>query len=234
MALVHTVRQVVGLSSKLAFAAALACILLITTRAHAQVNAPAWWGVIDNDTVSLSFLFPQNDWPPVPDFSRTPAWYAGTTWTLSGPKTPQWAIQLQGHEGVWGITDGFAGEGDIAVRLDNQFRPNWIKHVWYQFDVYGPCCWESAAGDVATIFNDQYTAVDLSFGWKRVTGSFDVIPQPDWEKLTWTFTVEAAGKAAIDNFHVGARCELVPEPAAIVTLASSLLALVALARRRRQ
>ena len=232
MTLVHTVRQVVGLFRKLASAAALVCILLVTTGAHAQVNAPAWWGALDNDTVSLSFLFPQNNWPPVADFSAVPAWYAGTTWTLSGPKTPQWAIQLEGHEGVWGITDGLAGEGDIEVRIDNERRQDWIKHVWYQFDLYGPCCWETEAGDAATIFNEQYTAVDLSFGWKRVTGSFDVRPQPDWEKLTWTFAVQAAGLAAIDNFHIGARCEQIPEPAAVVTLTSTLLALAALRRRR--
>ena len=234
MALMRTLHRAVCDWRRLTPALAVACLLLASTPSGAQVGAPAWWGTFDNDTVSLSFLFPQSNWPPMPDFAAAPAWYAGTTWTRGGPKTPQWAALVSGHTGVWGIADGLAGQGELAIRLDNQYRPGWIKHVWYQFDLYqvgAQTCCLHGSGDVGSILNEHATTEELPFGWQRVTGSFDILPQPDWEQFTWQFDVQAAGKAAIDNLHIGARCE-VPEPSALVALASPVLALIAARRRR--
>ena len=35
--------------------------------ADAPVNPPDWWGVNDGETVSLSYDFGTDAWPPIPD-----------------------------------------------------------------------------------------------------------------------------------------------------------------------
>jgi len=83
------------------------------------------------------------------------------------------------------------------------------------------------------IYGQQETFEDLPFGWQRVTGSFNVKPQPDWEKLTWSLSVNAlAGKIAIDNLYVGAHCEVIPEPSSLAALGCPLLGLLVGLRRR--
>ena len=117
MALSSKAGKVVVLWSRLAILAAV--MLAASAASMAQVGAPSWWNTVNNDTVSLSFLFPQDTWTPQINSQVVPGWYAGATWTRFGQKIPQWASQLAGHYGVMGITDGMSGDGFLEVELDN-------------------------------------------------------------------------------------------------------------------
>ena len=79
------------------------------------------------------------------------------------------------------------------------------------------------AGFAGIISNQIEIVEDLPYGWKRITGSFDITPQPDWENINWSFVTEAAGKAAIDNVYFGTHCTAVPEPSAIAFFVPGLL-----------
>ena len=236
MAHIHTLHRAAGIRSVLLGSALLAIILCPAIPAGAQVNAPAWWDSPDNNTISLGFLFDDSTFAPVPNHAVTPGWYTGSTWTRGGARTPEWAALLADHTGVWGFTDGQAGEGYLQIQLANQSRSGWVKHVWYQFDLYqvssDTCCVHAEPG-TGTVFNEVVDSEQLPFGWYRVTGSFDIIPQPEWETLRWNFVAFAAGKTAIDNLYVGTHCEMVPEPSSLVFLGPSALGLLAIIRRRR-
>jgi len=126
----------VAISRTSFFAALVVAAICLAVPAAAQVNAPTWWGTQDDYTVSLGFQFPDNAWQPPATYSVGPAWYGGTTWDKQGPKTPQWAPQLSGHDGVWGLTDGYTGDGTLSVKVGNQYREAYVKQVWYKFDIY--------------------------------------------------------------------------------------------------
>lgn len=203
--------------------------------AFGQVNAPSWWELSDGNTISLGYLFDTNAWQPAADTEVLPSWYGGTTWTLGGANLPAWATALYGHNGVWGFTSGQALDGSMDVDIDNQARPGWIKRAWYQFDVYAVgaevCCgWLPASGSV--VLNEKVVVENLAYGWQRVTGSCDIVPQPESEKLVWTFKTDPSGKAAIDNVYFGTHC-VVPEPASLSILLSAIAGLAVLQRRRR-
>lgn len=204
--------------------------------ALAQVGPPSWWGALDENTVSMSFQFPTDAWPPIAGFSALPSWYEGTTWTKGGTRTPQWAANLSGHTGVWGLTSGAAGEGSLELKLDNQPRDGWVKHVWYQFDLYlsgGGCCLTEDSSPDTGISNKWAIYEELQFGWQRVTGGFDVYPQPAWETLTWDFVTPSGGYAAIDNVYVASHC-MVPEPSSLAALDAMATGLLFSIRRRKR
>jgi len=172
---------------------------------------------------------------PPATYSVVPAWYGGTTWDKQGPKPLQWGQQLSGHNGVWGLIDGNAGEASVSVQVSNLYRPDYVKQVWYQFDVYqggGASCVTELVPDGSGIYDWQQTTEDIQFGWQRVTTTFKVKPQPQCEKVNWAFTTTDQNRIAIDNVYIGAYCSKVPEPSSLAALGCPILALLVGFRRR--
>lgn len=208
-------------SALLAIALAL---LMLASAAQAQSNPPDWWASTDNETISLAYLFPVGAWPAQADIQIAPDWFGGVTWSLEGPKPLLWVPTFLGHNGVVGFFDGQPGEAKLHLLIDNDPRRDRTKHVWYQFDVYQVQAETSvtqATESPAAFSNLTQTTVDLEYGWMRVTGSFDLVPQPGWEELTWTMAFDCTGYVAFDNVYVSTHCTAapnVPEPATIVTL----------------
>ncbi|MBK8100904.1 MAG: hypothetical protein IPK26_27780 [Planctomycetes bacterium] len=185
----------------------------------AQENAPPWWGVADNNTVSLAWDF-EGPAPLQPSFVRAPAWYNPTVTAL----VPSPGIQVLGGVAGHGQVLALAGNGtprseSIALKVDNDPRPYWIKEFWVQFEAN-----ESATGSIRAKLrealnspNNAYKRADiveseesLGGGWARVTIEANLIPQPWDEDIDWTLIESALGTDMIDNLFVNSRCVAPP------------------------
>lgn len=187
---------------------------LFAAHAVAQdpVDPPPWWGVSDDQTVSLSFTFPvtfPNGSPdPVPTFAVTPPWYNNPTpWTASG--NIEWLANLSGHTGVLGITGG--GSATLDLFVDNDPHLDWVKIFWFQFDHF-----EGASGEITNTIAESLSdygraavteeTVSIGSGWERTTVSAELIPQPNDETIAFTFLENLTADIGIDNLHVSSKC----------------------------
>lgn len=208
MSLTTTTR---GLLAALLLGAALRCQL------PSPVDGPPWWGVADNDTVSIVWDF-NNQLTPFAHHpaSVVPAWYTFPPpptdgWSFTGqPLT--WFATLNGHTGCVGFTGNGTPLSAIASLLvDNDPRPNWIKVFFLQFDSTF-----AASGKVTGAIRQvlgQYKRVDIKEetvsignGWFRTTVNAELLPQPDWEACDFTLTETGLGTDAIDNLFVNSKC----------------------------
>lgn len=158
----------------------------------------------------------------------------------------QWYDHVQGDEshesfGVIGI-DNRGGTstltGSAVFHIDNSDRP-WIKHVaittlyGYPYDG-GP----DHLGDVSIEVNpppgyvvtptfNQAAALATMY-WIEHSFAFTVVPNPPWEEIVLTVTVDPGEELYFDYLHVATEC--IPEPAGLGVIG---LAVLALRRRRR-
>ncbi len=148
------------------------------------------------------FRVPQ--WPPESDYSVLPSWYEETLWTLGGSFPPMWLPGVTDHQGVWGLPGGVAAEGFLSVRRDDQPEPQGVEYCAYQFDFYtgdGMLMWEPIMPPECEVVNYLVEVEELENGWQRAYLTFDVVPPPAWQQLSWYMST-AAGRSepvAIDN-----------------------------------
>jgi len=188
------------------FSLAVSCVPLA-----AQEKPPPWWGVADDVTVSLYFDF--NLPPPnafVPAFSEVPSWYTGSVGT---PTNLTWLPTLTSHNGVLALVGtGAPQTAALEMKIDNDPHIDWIKIFWFQYDEF-----RGASGSVAASIRKDLGKYgratvteegrdNLGAGWERVTISAKLIPQPDDEKLDWSFFENSFGTEAIDNLYVNSKC----------------------------
>lgn len=177
--------------------------------AQTPVDPPPWWGIADDDTVSLYWSF-DGPVPTQPDLQIVPSWYVpppNNGFTLS-PNIVQ-IPTLAGHTGVLGFTG--AGTGTISLVVDNDPRPDWIKIFWLQFDSF-----ETASGTVAAAIRQDLAKYEraivsedsetLGGGWSRTTIGALLIPQPLDEAIDFTLTEQALASVAIDDLYVDSKC----------------------------
>src|SRR5262249_12210637 len=143
------------------------------------VDGPPWWGVSDNDTVSIYWGFdtaataylhhPQSVVPPWFVFPPPP----DEGFTHPAPLT--WLPAVTNHTGCIGFTGtGTPLSAVLSLVVDNDPRVNWIKVFFVQVDVT-----DSATEKVVSAIREvlgQYKRVSLSdssvaigSGWSRVT-----------------------------------------------------------------
>lgn len=195
-----------------AIAAGLVCAV---ATAQDPVNPPPWWGVQDEETVSLSWNFPTtfaNRPDPTPDFAVTASWYNNQT-PWSGTSNFTWLNSLNGKAGVCALvgngTVGLTGQLDLFV--DNDPHLDWVKIFWFQVDVF-----KGSTGKLTQTIEESLTkygranvtekVVSLGSGWEQLTVTAELIPQPDDEEIDFTFIEDAFGTVAIDNLHVSSKC----------------------------
>lgn len=203
---------------RIALLPALAAGLLLGAAARAQTpdKPPPWWGVQDENTVSLYWNF-DTPFPagtfPAPTATVVPSWYQPAV-TLGVP-TPNlvWIPSLAGNIGVLGMVgSGSSQSAALDLTVDNEPHQDWIKIFWFQFDVFegtsGSVIAElekNLAYDRAGIF-EKHDVSPLGNGWERVTVAAQLIPQPDDEGIDWSFFEGAFGTVAIDNLYVNSKC----------------------------
>ena len=194
--------------------------LCASARAQTPVKPPPWWGVHDDVTVSLYWNFDSGLPTATPDFAAVPAWFDNPVQVTTMALSPnlQWIANLNGHAGVVGLagTGGAAQAASMALTVDNDPHLDWVKVFWFQFDEF-----KGAGGDVAKQIEQQLNKYgraivsrksdSLGAGWQRVTIEAELIPQPDDEKIDWTFLDNSVGTAAIDELYVSSRC-IKPKP----------------------
>ena len=173
-------------------------------------NAPSWWNVKDENTVSVSYTFDSDTWPPTPNTTVAPSWFQGVTWTKSN--NVQWMASVTDHQGVWGISQ--IGVDTMEAGIDNDPRVDWIKIFDIEYDGYfiGNDTLVASQSSPASIrdHNPQMTVEDIGNGWKHVTVHLEMIPQPDDEQASWSFDVKQIGNpVAMDNVFFSTRC--IPE-----------------------
>ncbi len=191
----------------LAPAAPAALAALLAAALPAQEDPPPWWGIQDNDTVSLGWNFDNQAAPLLPTVQIAPAWFTAATFTNSPNVT--WLPNLAGHQGVLGFTG--PGTATISLLVDNDPRPFWNKVFWFQFDEH-----ESSSGKVSAAIRQDLTrykranitekTVALGNNWYRTTIDALLIPQPIDEDIDFTLTDNAVATAAIDNLFVNSKC----------------------------
>jgi hypothetical protein len=193
--------------------ALLTTALAATAFAQSPEDAPPWWRVQDDQTVSLFWSFdppfPQGTFPPPSSFV-VPPWYSASV--TSGQPTPnlQWLPTLAGHIGVLGLPgNGSLQLASLDLTVDNDPQPDWIKMFYVQFDAF------TAAGDEITVeieANANYKrgsvtqdSEAIGNGWRRYTVKAQLFPQPDDEGVDWNFR-SAGGPIGIDNLAVNSKC----------------------------
>ncbi len=198
-------------------------VITNTTTVEAQVGAPSWWGNQDNQTMSFIYNFNDDNWQPIPNLALSPQNSQSPSWHKVGTISPSWITYVAGHNGVWGLAPTTSKmSGTIEVEIPNPWTDCSCKEIWYQFDVYASradICNDIAFGNFDYSQNPNEQITYLSYGWVRVTGSFNIGTSPQGS-LKWTFDVNGGGVAAIDNVVIGARC--IPEPGSIIILFSSI------------
>lgn len=181
--------------------------------AQSPVKPPPWWRVADDVTVSLYFDFalpPPNSF--VPAIEVVPPWYSSavTTGTLNNLT---WLPTLTTHSGVLALVgNGTPKTGTVSLKVDNDPHLDWIKIFWFQYDEH-----EGTTGAVAAnIEKDlgkygratvtEESRDPIGGGWETVTVTAKLVPQPDDEKIDWSFFENAFGTEAIDNLYVNSKC----------------------------
>jgi hypothetical protein len=152
--------------------------------------------------------FPTPDTPVEPDFPNPPG---NGTWFFGGTVPVEWIAVLTSHRGVTGIGPGQNGNVVLKLHVGNASAPL-TKHVWVRYDAYMGTSTsitrtETTATGSVIQNKDEGTPEDLGEGWKRHTVTFDIVPQPDWEEITWTLTsANDPTGVAIDNVLVATEC----------------------------
>ena len=192
----------------------LAGLCSVSLLAQTPVNPPPWWRVDDEVTVTLGWNFdtpfPNGQPPAQPSVSVVPPWYSNPTPWTNGPEF-EWQATLNGHVGVMKVSGGGTPvSAAIELFVDNDPHLDWVKVFWFQFEMF------EGSGDIVFDIEEQLskygrvavreTIEDIGSGWQRVTVNAELIPQPDDERINWTFVTGAFDTVAIDNLFVSSKC----------------------------
>ena len=197
-------------------------LILISAAATAQTqtpppeDGPPWWGVQDNDTVSLFWNFDNGGGalpPPTPDFEVAAPWYVNPSpWSSSGAPL-QFLPQFQGRPGVYALVgNGTQLAASLSLFVANEARLDWVKQFYLQyqeFDLSGDGLSSTIRQQLAKYGRASVTerrTPGLSPGWQTVTLTGTLIPQPDDEEVDWSFSESGSDTIAIDNVYVSTRC----------------------------
>lgn len=199
-----------GLLESLALSA-----LCATVAAQTPVDAPPWWGVQDDVTVSIAWDFDNGSGalpPQQPDFQVAAPWYQNPApWSATGTAL-QFLPTFQGHQGVYALVgNGTPISATLDLFVDNDPHLDWVKLFWLQYDEYDQSGLGLSAQIQQQLAKYGRAAVTeereaIGNGWDRVTISAELVPQPDDEAVDWRFVESALGTVAIDNVFINSRC----------------------------
>jgi len=158
---------------------------------------------------SQAWTFEDDDNPAVPEINLNP--YGPATATITGAAPPEWISTLLGRDGVW------QGEGllELDIEIPNQMVPNPYKEISIEIGFLGDLTEFSVLPiPVGGIVNETSRSIDdTGDGWKKLTASYYIAPNPYWEQLCYVFSGDIA---AVDYVAVYTVC--VPEPLTISLL----------------
>jgi hypothetical protein len=168
-----------------------------------------------------AWTFDADDNPTVPEISLNP--YGTATATISGGAAPpEWIATLLGRDRVW------QGEGllELDIEIPNQMIHNPYKEISIEIGFLGDLTEFSVLPiPVGGIVDETSRSIeDTGAGWKKLTASYRIEPNPERELLCYMFSGDIA---AVDYVKVNTVC--VPEPLTI-----SLLGFGGLMVRRRR
>lgn len=204
------------------FMAAGAFSIAIVGSALGQMSPPPWWGTNDGFTTSQQWTF---DTPSV----GAPEWSVNPFGSPNAVTNGTWLPSFGNSNGLVDIRDGQL----IDFFIPNRPNPAMIKNCWWQISYYGggtPFQTLTSPGSNVTNFQSLEIISDPSDGKITWTVSFDIIPQPEWERIILSTEVGSSNTLTVDSFAFGTHC--VPEPASLAAIGIGLAG-AALRRRRR-
>ncbi len=151
------------------------------------------------------WTFDDDENPAEPEINLNP--YGPATATITGAPPPEWIATLLGRDGVW-QTEGWE---QVILDVPNQMVPNPYKEILIEIGFLGDLVDFSVlpfpiGGRVDEI---SRSIEDTGDGWKKLTASYYIAPNPYWERLNYMFS---GNIAAVDYVRVYTVC--VPEPLA--------------------
>jgi len=168
------------------------------------------------------------DLPPDVDYSYTKSF--GHEWVMQlDPGVPfPWGEPLYSIPGNY-------------ILIPNMYRPL-VKHLWFEIDFLGdvPTGVSPDSFQIETpTMTEKISAPDLTVNGKSFTWHWTIIPQPCWEKIVFrgspfdyqTFVWDVPG-ARFEVGQIGVATKCVPEPSGVLALASGLIGLGFVVRRR--
>jgi hypothetical protein len=155
------------------------------------------------------WTFDDDENPEVPEINLNPYGAATAGFTAAAP--PEWISTLLGREGVW-QTEGVL---ELNIEIPNQMVRNPYKEICIEIGFLGDLLDFSVLPiPVGGIVQEtSRSIVDTGTGWKKLTASYYIEPNPDRELLCYVLSGDIA---AVD--YVAAYTVCVPEPLTISLL----------------
>jgi hypothetical protein len=179
-----------------------------------DLNPPPWRN--GPGTTFGMWEFSTNNPNPLPDLGNYP-WGPPST-TVTPGLFQNWMPEWQGRFGVWPLS------GEIVTTIPNQplllpFKDIWIQLTWAR---QAPNTWPAVSETRFGVASSLVQELPLPGGWFHSTYLIHLEPNPDWERILIT------GSVNVDEMVIDTRC--FPEPTTLCLLAAGAMAL--LHRRR--
>lgn len=173
------------------------------------------------------WTFDDNDNPAIPEIDMNP--YGTATAAISGAPgsaPPEWVSDLAGASGVWQAEQVI----QITLEIPNQEIRNPYKEIYLEIGFLGDLeafsVFPTPFGGTVDLVDQQIELVGPADGWKKLTATYIIEPNPDSESICYSFSSDAV--AAVDYVIVNTVC--VPEPLTVSLL--GLGGLLVLRKRR--
>jgi hypothetical protein len=209
-----------------------------------EIYAPEWMTPFPYQR-NIDWSFSQDPRSSPPHYE---GWDDGVLWEsdyVEFTGDVDWFAELDGYTGVIGIDNrqGIEEKSGTAVfHIDNWNCGHPVKHVWKEIDFFES---DPVLADIdeenplpgglripadfvltGTWWGEAWQISDVPELW-RENAWYKVEPNPPWEELEISFTIQPGHWAVVDRLHIATEC--IPEP-----LTLSLLVLGGLLAMRRR
>lgn len=168
------------------------------------------------------------------------SWFNTLLSNTGTPTMPAFSTSRTGFIGIdnrWGTTDL---TGTATFHIANLPENNPIKHIWEEIEYYEHDFLDPISTVGTSLILDTGYSVNagwddsegLTDGFDRYNVWYEILPNPFWEEIIFTFTVAPGTLAVIDSFHIATEC--IPEPMTMVLLGSLATGLFGVAGIRRK
>jgi hypothetical protein len=154
-------------------------------------SPPAWYGADDGLTITREHPLDDYTWPPTESGGYPlPPWTGGAMWEQSGVQHFDDGIGLLGPSRV----------GYFEFLMENEYLEFFTNEVWVRFQSRtqdGSCSIATAVPDNCVELDVMIETIPYSTEWDLTTMTYEIDPQPAWERVRWNLSTETISWATV-------------------------------------